>query len=98
MLLKSGYDTVLIENALELLDPLQFATHCNRSVQGTMRVTMEDLDAFLYYNFPNVMDAPIYSTSVHLNQRPVTVKSQQNCIWPDKAMGEFLAQLAETLH
>lgn len=98
VLLKSGYDTDLIENTLDLLDPLQFDTHRNRSVQGTMRVTMEDLHAFLYHNFPNVMDAPIYSTSVRLNQRPVTVKGQRDYIWPDKVMREFLERLTETLH
>lgn len=98
LLLKSGYDTNLIKNALDLLDPLQFDTHCNRSVQGTMRVTMEDLDAFLYLNFPSVMDAPIYSTSVRLNQRPVTVKGQRECIWPDKAMEEHLKALARVYH
>ncbi|MCU7842008.1 MAG: hypothetical protein KZQ94_21885 [Candidatus Thiodiazotropha sp. (ex Troendleina suluensis)] len=98
VLLKSGYETELIENALDLLDPLQFDTHCDRSVQGTMRVTAFDLEAFICQQFGNVMEAPIYSTSVHLNQRPVTVKGQRDCIWPDKAMGEWLDRLAQTLH
>jgi hypothetical protein len=98
VLLKSGYDTDLIENALGLLDPLQFDTHCSRSVQGTMRVTMEDLEAFVFNDFANVMEAPIYTTSVRLNQRPVTVKGQRDCIWPDRAMKEILQRLAETLH
>ena len=58
-MLKLGYDTRLIEQALERMDPLQFDTHCSRSVQGTMRVAHTDLDAMLWSIGGDVMSLPI---------------------------------------
>jgi len=41
-MLKLGYEPELIGVALELVDELQFDTTCDRSVQGTMRVAVQD--------------------------------------------------------
>lgn len=91
-MLKLDYDTRLIEKALELLDPLQFDTNCNRSVQGSMRTAKSmDLDGMLM-GVPDVMDLPFYTFSTRLNHRPVTTKGMMGseCLWPDKIMKEWI--------
>ena len=96
-LLKSGYDTNLIEKSLALLTPLRFDTHCSRSVQGSMRTvrTME-LDAALYHA-GDVMSLLPYSTSVQLNHRPVTVKGMKDseCLWPIKDMETWMKEVTD---
>ena len=91
-MLKLDYEPRLIEKALDLLDPLQFDTSSDRSVQGSMRTvrTME-LEGMLM-DVPDVMDIPIYSASAHLNHRPVTTKGMKGreCLWPDRAMKEWI--------
>lgn len=90
-LLKMGYEPELIERALSEVDELQFDTCCDRSVQGTMRVTKQDLDV-MAWRASNVMDLPIYSTSAHLNGRPVTIKGLKSgeCLWPDREMRAWI--------
>ena len=91
-MLKLGYEPRLMEKALGLLDPLQFDTNCDRSVQGSMRTarTME-LEGLLM-DVPDVMDLPFYTTSARLNHRPVTIKGMKGheCLLPDKAMKEWV--------
>lgn len=94
-MLKLGYDTALIEKVMALLDPLEFDTACDRSVQGSMRTAKQmDLDGLLL-DVSDVMELPIYSTSARLNQRPFTTKGMKGseCLWPERAMAEFLASL-----
>jgi len=91
-MLKLGYDSRLIEKALGFLDPLQFDTSCNRSVQGSMRTTRAmELEGMLM-DVPDVLDLPIYSVSARLNHRPVTTKGMKGSeyLWPDKAMQEWI--------
>ncbi len=91
-LLKSGYDTHLIEKSLALLTPACFDTHCNRSVQGSMRtVRVMELAAILY-DVGDVMELLPYSTSARLNNRPATVKGMKSneCLWPIKDMEIYL--------
>jgi hypothetical protein len=91
-LLKSGYDTHLIEKALVMLTPSRFDTHCNRSVQGSMRtVRMMELETALYH-VADVMALLPYSTSAKLNDRPVTVKGMKSneCLWPLRDMEAYL--------
>ena len=85
------YDATLLEHAVSLFDPLQFDTTCDRSVQGTMRVARQDLDAYLM-RVPDVMDLPIYTTCVRLNQRPVSVKGMKETdfLWPEMEMNKFI--------
>lgn len=94
-LLKSGYDTDLIEKALALLTPCQFDTCCNRSVQGSMRtVMMQDVYAVLY-DCANVMELSPYSTAARINDRPVTIKGMKfgQCLWPDREMKDWLERV-----
>jgi hypothetical protein len=93
-LLKLDYDTRLIEKVLSLLDPLQFDTSCDRSVQGTMRIAKLDFEAMLM-RVSNVMELPVYSTSAQLNHRPVTIKGmkESDCLWPDREMKNWISDL-----
>jgi len=43
-MLTLGYEPKTVEKALAEIGDLQFDTCCDRSVQGTMRVTKQDLD------------------------------------------------------
>jgi len=91
-MLKLGYEPRLMEKTLGLLDPLQFDTRCDRSVQGSMRtVRAMELEGMLM-DVPDVLDLPVYSASAHLNHRPVTTKGMKGneCLWPDKAMQEWI--------
>jgi Domain of unknown function (DUF6933) len=93
-MLKLDYDTALIEKALSLVDKLQFDTACDRSVQGTMRIAHQDLDAMLM-GVADIMELPPYSVSARLNHRPVTTKGMKGnaCLWPDEAMKEWIASI-----
>ena len=91
-MLKLGYAPQFLEKALGLLDPLQFDTCSDRSVQGSMRTAkMMNLDGLLM-DVPDVLDLPIYSVSARLNHRPVTTKGMKGseCLWPDKAMQAWI--------
>lgn len=91
-MLKLGYEPSLIENTLALLDPLQFDTSCDRSVQGSMRTArMMDLEGLLM-DVPDVLDLPIYSVNARLNHRPVTTKDMKKSayLWPDRAMQDWI--------
>ena len=91
-MLKLDYDPRLIEKVLGLLAPLQFDTHCDRSVQGSMRTAkMMDLEGLLM-DVPDVLDLPVYSVSARLNHRPVTTKGMKGreYLWPDKAMYDWI--------
>jgi hypothetical protein len=72
------------------LGPMRFDTATNRSVQGSLRVAKQDLEAWLC-RVPNVMDLDPLAMSCHLNERPATVYGK--CVWPDKAMLEAVARV-----
>jgi len=96
-LLKLNYDARIIEKALSFITPLEFDTNCDRSVQGTMRVAHDDLHAILI-NTPNLTDlrdAPLYSISAQLNDRPVTTKGMKynEYKWPSSDMKGFIEAL-----
>lgn len=72
------------------LGPMRFDTVTDRSVQGSLRVAKQDLEAWLY-RVPNVMDLDPLAMSCHLNERPATVYGK--CVWPEKAMLEAVARV-----
>jgi len=96
-MLKLNYDAKILEKALSFVTPLEFDTSCDRSVQGTMRVAHDDLHSILI-NTPNLndlRDAPFYSISAQLNDRPVTTKGMKynECLWPIRDMKKFIEAL-----
>lgn len=72
------------------LGPMRFDTTTDRSVQGSLRVAKQDLEAWVY-RVPNVMDLDPLAMSCRLNERPVTVYGK--LVWPDRAMLEVVARL-----
>jgi hypothetical protein len=91
-LLKLGANQNQLDAAASLLEPCQFNTECNRSVQGTMNQMKGDIEHMLWYDQANLEDISSYKTSVWLADRPCTVKGMKDCVWPHKAMLALLAQ------
>lgn len=86
----SGCPDTQIKKVELALGPLRFDTATDRSVQGSMRVAKQDVEAWLY-EVPNVMDLDPLKLSCRLNDRPTTVYGKW--LWPDKAMLEAVARL-----
>ncbi len=86
---------LLGEKACSDLGELTFDTVCSRSVQGTLRLMIGDLEA---YNFDcaSVIDLAPYSLSAHLYDRSCRVKEMKDteCLWPRKEMQTLLEQLS----
>ena len=85
----------VIEKALALLTPVQFDTHCDRSVQGSMRTVRQQELYGVLGQVSDVMELAPYSTSARLNDRPVTVKGMKSgeCLWPVRDMRAWLEQV-----
>ena len=86
----SGCPDTQIKKVELALGPLRFDTATDRSVQGSMRMAKQDVEAWLY-QVPNVMDLDPLKVSCHLNDRPTTVYGKY--VWPVKAMLEAVARL-----
>ncbi len=86
----AGCPDVQIKKAELSIGPMRFDTATDRSVQGSLRVARQDLEAWLY-RVPNVMDMDPLKVSCWLNERPTTVYGK--CLWPEKAMLEVVAAL-----
>ena len=86
----SGCPDVQIMKAELALGPVRYDTATDRSVQGSLRVAKQDLEAWLY-DVPNVMDLDPLAASSWLNRRPVTARGK--LVWSDQAMLEALAAL-----
>ena len=72
------------------LGPIRFDTATDRSVQGSMRVAWQAVEAWAM-GAANVMDLDAVAVSCTLNGRPATVHGR--LIWPDKAMREAVSAL-----
>jgi hypothetical protein len=66
-----------------MIGPVRYDTTTDRSVQGSLRVAKQDLEAELY-RVPNVMELDPVAVSCRLSHRPATVHGKW--LWPDKAM------------
>ncbi len=86
----SGCPDTQIRKAELALGLVRFDTATDRSVQGSLRVARQDLDAWLY-DVPNVMELDPLAVSCRLNQRPATVHGKW--LWPDRAMRGAVAAL-----
>jgi len=79
-----------IKKVERALGPMRFDMATDRSVQGSLRVAKQDMEAWLY-RVPNVMDLNPLAVSCRLNERPATVYGK--CVWPEKAMLEAVSRL-----
>lgn len=89
-LLKSDIEPELINTAAVNLCSLQFGTTFNRAVQGTMNQVSQEIDLSLHYNQSLITDINHYRLSADLSERPYNVKGEKDCIWPIKAIADFL--------
>jgi hypothetical protein len=89
-LAQSGCPDVQIKRAELVLGPVHYDTATDRSVQGSLRIAQQDLNALLH-RVPDVMDIDPVAASCHLNERPATVYGK--LVWPDKAMLGAVARL-----
>lgn len=80
---------VQIRKAELALGPVRFDTATDRSVQGTLRVSILDLEIWMHGT--NVMEFDPIATSCRLCHRPVTIRGKW--LWPEKAMLEKVAAL-----
>lgn len=86
----SGCPDTLIKKVELALGPMRFDTATDRSVQGSLRVAKQDLEAWLC-QVPNVMGLDPLAVSRWLNERPATVYGK--LVWPDRAMLDVVARL-----
>lgn len=88
-LLKSDIEPELINIATDNLQPLQFDTVCDRSVQGTMNQIAQEVDFGFYHNRSDITDINHYQISADLSERPCNVKGQKDCISHSKQWQNF---------
>ncbi|MEW6560475.1 MAG: hypothetical protein AB1412_09800 [Pseudomonadota bacterium] len=86
----AGVPDVQIRKVELALGPVRFDTATDRSVQGSLRVASQDLEAWVY-RAPHGMDLDPLAASCWLNQRPTTVRGKW--LWPDQAMRNAVAAL-----
>lgn len=79
-----------IEKAERVLGPLHCDTTVDRSVQGSLRVAIQDLEALLW-EVPNVLELDPMKASCWLNQRPSTIRGRW--VHPDRDMLHRIAGL-----
>jgi hypothetical protein len=73
------------------LGPVRYDTATDRSVQGSMRIAWQDLDAQLC-RVPDVMMLDPLAVASHVNDRPTTIYGRW--LWPDRAMREAVERFA----
>lgn len=99
-MLKMGYPEALIQKALDAIGELHFDTDCSRSVQGTLRLMIGDIEAYTW-DGTDIMDLGTYSLSRRLCDRPCSVKGQKEYLWPAREMKSLLESLpssSESVH
>lgn len=101
-MLKLGYPAELMERAVSSFTELSFDTQCSRSIQGTLRNTILDLEAFTW-DGSHIMDLAPYSVSASLCECPRSVKGavKREYLIPANEMRKLLEDLPgpnETRH
>ncbi|WP_240219786.1 DUF6933 domain-containing protein [Rheinheimera hassiensis] len=94
-LMKAGLSSELVEKAALYLQDAEVSldTECSRSVQGTMRLMVSDVEITLSYRKQKITDLLPYSTSLMLSDRPCTIKGLKGVIWPIREMENLLKDL-----
>lgn len=72
------------------LGEVRFDTASDRSVQGSLRIAKQDLEAYVS-RAPNVLDVDPAAAACWLNKRPARMRD--DLVWPDRAMREAVAAL-----
>ena len=72
------------------LGPVRYDTATDRSVQGSMRVAKQDLEAWVD-DVPNVMVLDPLAAAAWLNDRPARMHGK--LVWPGRAMHELVEAL-----
>ena len=72
------------------IGPIRFDMATDRSVQGSLRIARQDLEAWVV-QVPNVMELDPIAVSCKLSDRPATIRGKW--IWPKKAMLEAVARI-----
>ena len=85
-----GYAPAQIKKVELAIGPICFDTATDRSVQGSLRIVWQDLEAWIV-RVPEVMDLYPIAVSCELSHRPATICGK--LVWPDKAMLEAVARL-----
>lgn len=86
-----GCKPASVDRALLTLGPVQFDAATDRSVLGSIRVARQDLEAYLFNRFPNVLDMDPVRASYRLTRRPVTVYGKH--FWPQDKLLEMIDAL-----
>lgn len=79
-----------IRRALLSLGPCRFDTATDRSVLGSMRVTRQDLEAYLW-SFPSVLELDPVETSRRLTRRPVSARGKH--FWPQDRLLKLMERI-----
>jgi len=85
-----GSPSAQIKKAELATGPIRYDTTTDRSVQGSLRIARQDLEAWIM-RVPNVMDLDPIAVSCELSHRPATIYGK--LVWPDVAMLEAVARL-----
>lgn len=85
-----GSPPTQIKKAELVIGPICFDTATDRSVQGSLRIARQDLQARVV-RVSNVMDLSPVAISCELSHRPVTIHGKW--LWPDEAMMKVVARL-----
>ncbi len=72
-MLKLDYDHELIQKACDGIGELTFDTRCSRSVQGSLRLMIGNLEAYTW-DSTDIMEPAPYTLSAQLSDRPCRVK------------------------
>ena len=83
-----------IQRALDALGPMALDTKTDRSVQGTIRMALEDIKYSFRIHVKSIMDVDLRELTTFLNDRPCTVHKKY--VWPSREMKASIQALAKT--
>lgn len=85
-----GVPDTRIKKVELMLGPIRFDAATDRSVQSTINIARQDLQAWAF-QLPNVMDLDPLEVSVRLNERPVTIRGK--FIQPGREMQQLVTRV-----
>lgn len=86
-----GCTDTQVRKAELALGQVQYDVATDRSVQASLRVAALDLEAWLWRQVPDVMNADPLAAAHWLNQRPT--RAQGQLLWPNQAMFDLISAL-----